>query len=275
METLINNKRNGLHILYFYKLLNTIEFGGIAMKKLLVVLLILASVLTYNSFTNKSVSASGIKDKLIRFHVIANSDLDGDQEVKLKVRDAILKAIGPRLEKSSSRDESLAILNRSLPEIERIANDILIKEGKPYRAKAVLGDFNFPVKTYNSITLPAGEYKALRVVLGKGDGKNWWCVMFPPLCFIDITRGYTSEKTDEELKKVLKDEEVESITAFKQQTEKKEVVSNNSKGQLQSREISSKSSEEKVKQISENKVEFRFKTVDFLKSTIEKIRDMF
>ncbi|QCX33412.1 stage II sporulation protein R [Caloramator sp. E03] len=195
------------------------------MKKLICYIVLPIIIISLFFISNKAENTKGINQKLLRFHVIANSDSIDDQNVKLKVRDAILKSIGPEMAKCSNVNESIKVIEANKDKIEKISNDVLKEEGKNYTAKVMLGEFSFPVKTYGFITLPAGNYKAVRVVLGNGDGKNWWCVMFPPLCFIDITKGVTSKETDEELRKVLDEDEIESITAFKQIDEKVEVVS--------------------------------------------------
>jgi stage II sporulation protein R len=245
------------------------------MKKLFLLVLcaIICSIFLANVSSKKQ--DISINDKLIRFHVVANSDLNKDQWVKLKVRDAILKALGPKLSKSSSREESLRILQENLEEIQNIANNVLKQYGQSYSAKAMIGDFTFPIKKYGTITLPAGQYKALKVVLGNGEGKNWWCVMFPPLCFIDITRGLTSEKTDEELRKILNDEEVESITAFKQEPQKQEVVAKvNFDGKNESSSQSIKSNQEKSSELHPN-VEFKYKSVEVFEEAFAKIKSIF
>lgn len=249
--------------------------GGIVMKKLTFVSIAIVCIflLGYNSY--KSVSAGSIKDKLVRFHVIANSDSEEDQRVKLKVRDAVLKKVGAGLEDKKSQEESLIYLNGKLDEIEKIANDILRKEGKTYRAKAMIGDYNFPVKNYNSVTLPAGEYKALRIVLGDGDGKNWWCVMFPPLCFIDITRGYTEERTDTELKKVLTKNEVESISTFKGQENAKEGASAKASNEGKPGNNQPVNNSSSVLKQEETKVEFRFKSLEWIKSAFDSVKSWF
>lgn len=238
--------------------------GGINMKKLFLLGLCIVLITGFTFAKLRTDEPKNMSDKLIRFHVIANSDLDEDQAVKLKVRDAILEDVGPKLSKSSSRDESLKILEENLNNIESIANRVLSKEGEDYRANAILGNFNFPIKKYGTITLPAGEYKALRVVLGEGEGKNWWCVMFPPLCFIDITRGLTSAKTDSELKKVLNDEEVESITAFKQQSVNAQTVANANE------KTKSKTSTGKAAPL-KSSVQLKFRSVEVM----EKVKYMF
>lgn len=208
-----------------------------------------------------------IEDSLIRFHVVANSDLKNDQDIKLMVRDAVLKNVGGKLEKSGSREESLKILEKELPLIERTANEILEKHGFTYGAKAYLGKFQFPVKTYSNITLPAGEYTALRIVLGNGNGKNWWCVMFPPLCFIDITRGLTDEETEARLSSVMNESAVESITT------NNKVVAKASSRRSKSSGKTEKSSANKGK-ASTPVIEFRFKSLDTIKQAFDRIRIM-
>lgn len=242
------------------------------MKRLFVLvlcLLMICSVFLLNPL--KSTNAN-VNEKLLRFHVVANSDSESDQAVKLKVRDAILEKMGPVLSVSKDRNESIDIMKGRIWEIEKIANEILAREGKKYRAKAEVGEFAFPIKSYGDITLPAGQYTALKVVLGNGDGKNWWCVMFPPLCFVDITKGLTSDITDEELKKILNEEEIESITAFKQESPKMEVVGyGKSTSPNNSAAIHTTATTNKSKNPMEPSVEFKFKSVELIKSILGKI----
>ncbi|WIF96008.1 stage II sporulation protein R [Caminicella sporogenes] len=152
------------------------------------------------------------KQDLIRFHVIANSDSPIDQALKLKVRDRVLKEMDSRL---NTRDINKAkeIIRENIKEIEEIALDEIKKNGFDYSVRVALEKSNFPTKIYGSIALPAGTYEALRIVIGKGEGKNWWCVLFPPLCFIDVKSGLTNEKTKEELRQVLTKEEFDMINA--------------------------------------------------------------
>lgn len=216
-------------------------------------------------------SAIDISDKLIRFHVVANSDSEEDQSVKLRIRDEILQKYGPILSESGSREESLQLIRENLEEIEITADKILKEEGINYSARAVLGESTFPIKQYGSITLPAGEYTALKVVLGEGGGRNWWCVMFPPLCFIDVTRGLTSDETDRQLKRVISSEEAESITAFKQNTTKTEVVA-----KVQGSSTKALGSVKGIKPAEKTNtikpaVEFRFKSVELIKKTFRRL----
>ena len=152
------------------------------------------------------------KEKLIRFHVLANSDSDEDQNLKLKVRDAIIDYLQPKLLKSSSIEESEVIIKNEYNEIEKISKEIILKNGYNYDVKVGIDYSEFPTKQYSNVVLPAGEYKALRVIIGEGKGKNWWCVMFPPLCFVDETKGIIDKETGAKLREVLTEEEYELIS---------------------------------------------------------------
>lgn len=148
-----------------------------------------SSLNVHSAATSQSISASDIDkspDKLIRFHVIANSDSAQDQALKLAVRDAILEKVSPLLAASKSLAESRRIVQDLRPEMEQIARSVVKAWGKDYPVCTQYGKFSFPTKSYGSLVLPAGEYEALKIVIGKGEGANWWCVLFPPLCFVDI-----------------------------------------------------------------------------------------
>lgn len=153
------------------------------------------------------------KEKLIRFHVIANSDTEEDQQLKLKVRDAVISYLQPKLENSSSIEESEKIIKSEYDNLEKISRNIIDKNGYDYNVEIGLTYSNFPAKQYSSVVLPAGKYKALKIIIGDGKGKNWWCVMFPPLCFLDDENGVIDEKTDQKLKEILSPKEYELIMA--------------------------------------------------------------
>lgn len=128
-------------------------------------------------------------DQLIRFHVLANSDSEQDQALKNAVRDAILENVSPQLAVSQSLDESREILIQVRPQMESIGRSVIKMWGKDYSVRTEFGNFPFPTKSYGSLVLPAGDYEAIRVVIGEGQGSNWWCVLFPPLCFVDIEQS--------------------------------------------------------------------------------------
>lgn len=152
------------------------------------------------------------KEKLIRFHVLANSDSEEDQNLKLKVRDAIIDYLQPKLINSSSIEESEKIIISEYNNLEKIGKNIIKENGYNYDIKVGIDYSNFPAKQYSNVVLPAGEYKALRIIIGSGQGKNWWCVMFPPLCFVDEQKGTIDKETDARLREVLTEEEYEMIT---------------------------------------------------------------
>ncbi|WP_418790552.1 stage II sporulation protein R [Phosphitispora sp. TUW77] len=126
---------------------------------------------------------------LIRFHVIANSDSDRDQELKRKVRDLIVMEMTPEFSKAKNLDEAREIAQANLGKIASIARKEVKAWGEEYPVSVQMGNFEFPVKTYGDITLGAGNYEAVKVVIGHGQGANWWCVLFPPLCFVDVSRS--------------------------------------------------------------------------------------
>lgn len=158
------------------------------------------------------IASEDYKNKLIRFHTIANSDSDEDQALKLKVRDELIKYLKPKLENSKSIEESEKIIKSEYGNLEKISKDVILKNGYNYHVKVGIEYSNFPTKQYSNIVLPAGKYKALKVIIGEGKGKNWWCVMFPPLCFVDEDNGVIDKKTDKKLKEILTKEEYDLIT---------------------------------------------------------------
>jgi len=123
-----------------------------------------------------------IADKVVRLHVLANSDTEEDQALKLQVRDRVLERTAALLERSADRREAEGYLRGDLLELERIAAEEIARAGYDYPVTAELTDAPFPTREYEGFTLPAGEYLALRIVIGEGKGQNWWCVVFPPLC---------------------------------------------------------------------------------------------
>jgi len=123
-----------------------------------------------------------LSDKVVRLHVLANSDSQEDQALKLKVRDRILAYAEPLLAGAADRQEAEALLRGRVLELERIAAEEIRADGYDYSVTIELEDTVFPTREYEGFTLPAGKYLALRAIIGAGEGRNWWCVMFPPLC---------------------------------------------------------------------------------------------
>ncbi len=155
---------------------------------------------------------AGIASNIIRFHVRANSDTDTDQQLKIKVKNEVVSYIKPFLENSPSIDTSREILSQHIEDIKDTALDTIHKEGFNYNVNVYFEQSYFPMKTYADVTFPQGEYEAFRIDIGEANGKNWWCVLYPPLCFVDSVYGELPESSKEELKNVLTDDEYNAIT---------------------------------------------------------------
>ncbi|HHV62297.1 MAG TPA: stage II sporulation protein R [Firmicutes bacterium] len=149
---------------------------------------VLIVILSALSPANDRVNEAYTPDNLVRLHIIANSDSAEDQALKLKVRDVILDMTRQVLKGVTSKEEAELILQENLPALQEAAQAYVRNHGKSYRVTAEIGRFRFPRRTYGDVVVPAGDYDALRIILGEGRGHNWWCVLFPPLCFVDVSR---------------------------------------------------------------------------------------
>lgn len=205
-----------------------------------------------------------VKDLLIRFHVIANSDSEEDQNLKLKVKNKVIDYLYPYLNDSKSLDESRQILKDRMEEVKKLAEEVIKDNNYKYSIKVELSRENFPEKSYGKITLPQGNYEAFRIIIGSGQGKNWWCVMFPPLCFVDETKAEVEyDKTESRLNSKKdsldlnsdkdKSEELDKQNNNKEESDKK----SNIKDQLDKQENSK----------AENKddIQIKFKIVEIFK----------
>lgn len=154
-----------------------------------------------------------LAERILRFHVIANSNTKEDQELKLKVRDQIGGYLQERLADVDGLEECEQEVSQCLAQIEQRAGEVIAKEGYGYSVKAMIGNTDFPKKTYGNYTFPKGRYRALNVVIGDGAGENWWCVMYPNLCFAGSVYEVIDEHAKEELRSVLTEDEYEEIMA--------------------------------------------------------------
>ena len=143
-------------------------------------LLAVAAALLWGACTLQRQDALG--QKVIRLHVIANSDSEADQALKLRVRDRVLVLAEDILRQSGDMEEARQRLAEALPRLQQTAAEEIAAQGSRYTVSARLEETEFPTREYDGFALPSGEYLALRVVIGEGAGKNWWCVVFPPLC---------------------------------------------------------------------------------------------
>ena len=179
-------------------------------------LLILAVVLLWGMWSVSRQQA--LSDKVVRLHILANSDTESDQTLKLQVRDAVLEEAEQLLQSCGDREEAQRVLNRALPEIQTLAENEIAARGYDYAVTAELTDTAFPTREYGDFTLPAGRYLALRIVIGAGEGHNWWCVVFPPLCaesLTDVAETAMSAGFSEDDVKLMTEEENGYVLKFK------------------------------------------------------------
>jgi stage II sporulation protein R len=180
--------------------------GGFMLKRLLLVgILLFVCGFVYNVVA----STNEISEKFVRFHIIANSDSEADQKIKMEIRNKIFEEFD--FSGISSKSDALDYFNEHIKEIENLANKILMENNFQYSAKAQVVKKQFPIREYTNFTLPSGLYDAVSIELGEAKGKNFFCVMYPSLCLIEGV----SEKTDgniETLNNVLSENEVETIT---------------------------------------------------------------
>ena len=138
-------------------------------------------------------SQTELSDKLIRLHVIANSDSENDQSMKLYVRDTVTSRLEAMLENAETKAQAARVISGKLGEIQSAAQNAVLEYGGEYDVHVTLGTENYPTREYDTFTLPAGEYTSLKITIGKGGGRNWWCVVFPPVCFTAATDDELSE----------------------------------------------------------------------------------
>ena len=144
-----------------------------------------------------------IATKILRFHVLANSDSLADQNVKKEVRDAVGTYLQPFLEDADSLNETKEIVNKHMDKILAISKETLEEHGYDYNVSARITKTDFPEKTYGNYTFPKGKYEALQIVIGEGNGQNWWCVLYPNMCFSGSVFEVVEEQAKESLKEVL------------------------------------------------------------------------
>ena len=163
---------------YFYKLMSKDFF-----KKDIAVSLLLALIFSiFVSLAGFDVKCEQLRQNILRLHIVANSDSDEDQALKLRVRDEILKQSEGIFDSAKSKEDITSISKQNMERFERAAKKVIEESGKDYPVKVFLGKAHFGTREYEDFTLPAGEYDAVRVLIGEAKGKNWWCVMFPAMC---------------------------------------------------------------------------------------------
>ena len=186
------------------------KFKKIILLNFLLFVYVFLSAQSYATAISNNLSTA-----VFRLHVLANSNSDEDQNLKLKVRDSLLSYMNGLCSNCSTKQEAISIANEHKDDFQKIAEQTIKENGYDYTAKINIDNFYFPTKNYGDISLPAGYYDALRVEIGEAKGKNWWCVMFPSLCFIDVSSGVVNDNAKENLQDNLQKESYDIISDSK------------------------------------------------------------
>ncbi len=184
------------------------------MKKICAVVGILMSIIITGlvASAKKKEMQEELANEVFRFHVLANSDSAEDQALKMEVKEAVISYMEQELPKSDSVEATKAWAYENLEQIEEVACETIEEAGYEYSVVAKVTTCHFPDKTYGDITFPAGTYDALRVEIGEASGQNWWCVLYPNLCFIDAVHAVVPDDGKKDLQKILKEDTYEMIT---------------------------------------------------------------
>lgn len=157
---------------------------------ILVTALAVAHILTQQEET--------LSESVLRLHVIANSDDPKDQALKLKVKDAIVEMMRSEFKETDNVDEACRLAAQNIYRIKKVAEAEIAEQGYDYPVTVYMGECEFPTKSYGNIVFPQGKYQAVKVIIGEGEGKNWWCVLFPPLCLVSTSdKGLSLDSPEE------------------------------------------------------------------------------
>ena len=181
-------------------------------KKLILISFLLFLYVFISAQSYVTAISNNLSNAVFRLHVLANSDSEEDQSLKLKVRDSLLAYMNGLCSNCSTKQEAISIANEHKADFQKIAEETIKENGYNYSVKININNFYFPTKNYGDISLPAGFYDALRVEIGEAKGKNWWCVMFPSLCFIDVSSGIVDDEAKENLEENLEQESYSLIS---------------------------------------------------------------
>ena len=187
-------------------------FKNINFIKILTICLLLTLFIFISAISYVNAVSNNISNSVFRLHIIANSDSEEDQNLKLKVRDNLLIYMNDLSKNCNSKLDVINIVNSHKNDFQEIAEKTIKENGFNYNVSIQVTNSYFPTKTYGDVSLPVGDYDCLKVNIGNSKGHNWWCVMFPPLCFVDVSSGIVPESSKKQIKSTLNDEEYNLIT---------------------------------------------------------------
>lgn len=182
------------------------------LKRLSLIIFLLLTFIIVSAISYVSAVSTNISKSVFRLHVIANSDSEEDQNLKYIVRDNLINYMNSLTKNITSKDKAIEIAKEHKQDFYDIAKKTIEENGYDYDVNIEIGNSYFPTKYYGDITFPAGYYDALKVEIGNAKGQNWWCVMFPPLCFVDMSTGIVPNESKETIRKNLPEEEYALIS---------------------------------------------------------------
>jgi len=182
------------------------------LKRLTLITILLLIYIIVSAISYVSAVSNNISDSVFRLHVIANSDSSEDQNLKYIVRDEILNYMNTLTNNINSKELAIEIAKNHEKDFYEIAKKTIEQNGYNYDVKIEIGNCYFPTKNYGDISLPAGYYDSLKIEIGNASGQNWWCVMFPPLCFVDMSTGIVPDSSKQTMKDNLSEEEYALIS---------------------------------------------------------------
>ena len=183
------------------------------LKRFLIIFVLFISYILLSIFSYSNAVSEDISNSVLRLHVIANSDSTEDQNLKYLVRDELIKYMNSISKNISSKEEAIKLVEENKEEFYNIAKKVINANGFNYDVNIEIGNFSFPTKNYGDISLPSGFYDALKVEIGEASGQNWWCVMFPSLCFVDVSNGIVPEESKKDLENNMHEEEYNLISS--------------------------------------------------------------
>lgn len=154
-----------------------------------------------------------LAEEVLRFHVLANSDSTADQNLKMQVKEAVISYLEKQMPEELNARDTKAWVRQHTDELEKVSREVVERNGYEYPVSAAVTTCYFPRKSYGDVTFPAGNYTALRVEIGEAKGQNWWCVLYPNLCFLDAVNAVVPEEGKKQLRQVLTEDEYEQVTA--------------------------------------------------------------
>ena len=182
----------------------------------MVIAIFATGILTWNIFLNLETKStvSVLSHSAIRFHILANSDSVSDQALKMRVKESVVNYIYEKTDDFKTVDEAKNFILNNDKTIESIATKAIADNGYDYTVSSTFGFSDFPVKTYGDVIFPKGTYTSYTIKIGNGKGHNWWCVLYPPLCFVDVSTGVLPDNSKEKLRDSLSDTQYHTVTKY-------------------------------------------------------------